>query len=592
MANLFAKKSMDVLTAEASATGVGTLKRSLGPFQLTALGIGAVIGAGIFVMAGLGAHYAGPGLMLSFVLSGLGCAFAGLCYAEFAAMIPLAGSAYTYAYATLGELIAWIIGWDLTLEYAMGASTVSSGWSNYFVELLDIFRIKFPLWLAYDHWTALSKAVETCQPSDDGRPAIPPSSPARRSTSRSVGLLKAAPTAAMMAQAHDRACTRPSSSATRSASTFPPFSSLWPSPRCWPSAFRRAAKFNTGIVAIKVAVVLLVLGLGSHYVHPANWGARGTPSRPTDSPASARARPTSSSPTSDSTPSPPPRRRPRTRSAICPSASSLSLVICTVLYIGVAAVLTGMVPWQQVNIEAPIARAFFDRGLAWARDIITLGALAGLTSVMLVMLLGQTRVLYAMANDGLLPRRPFAASPSPLPHALQKYHSSSGLLAGDRRRAHPHRRHRQDGQHRHPAGLRHRLHLHPRPAPHRPGQARPFRTPWVPLVPVLGVLFNGYMMVKLGWVNWTRLIVWLIIGLIVYFIYGRSTAACSAASSPKTPQRRTTNKGAAKAAAIEQCRDGAWQRGLFFLQPRLPSRMWPPWCDRWMNLWFYRECEQ
>ena len=160
MANLFAKKSMDVLTAEASATGAGTLKRSLGPFQLTALGIGAVIGAGIFVMAGLGAHYAGPGLMLSFVLSGLGCAFAGLCYAEFAAMIPLAGSAYTYAYATLGELIAWIIGWDLTLEYAMGASTVSSGWSNYFVELLDIVHIKFPLWLAYDHWTALGKAVE------------------------------------------------------------------------------------------------------------------------------------------------------------------------------------------------------------------------------------------------------------------------------------------------------------------------------------------------------------------------------------------------------------------------------------------------
>src|ERR1700761_9549613 len=160
MANLFAKKSMNVLMAEAGATGEGTLNRSLGPFQLTALGVGAVIGAGIFVLAGLGAHYAGPGLMLSFVLSGLGCAFAGLCYAEFAAMIPLVGSAYTYAYATLGELIAWIIGWDLPLEYAMGASTVSSGWSNHFVEFLNIFHLRFPLWLAYDHWTGLKLATD------------------------------------------------------------------------------------------------------------------------------------------------------------------------------------------------------------------------------------------------------------------------------------------------------------------------------------------------------------------------------------------------------------------------------------------------
>src|SRR6201985_134439 len=147
---LFAKKPISVLLAEAQETGEHSLKRTLGPFQLTALGVGAVIGAGIFVLAGLGAHYAGPGLMLSFVLSGLGCAFAALCYAEFAAMIPLAGSAYTYAYATLGEIFAWIIGWDLTLEYAMGASTVSSGWSNHFIELLDMLHLKIPLWLAHD----------------------------------------------------------------------------------------------------------------------------------------------------------------------------------------------------------------------------------------------------------------------------------------------------------------------------------------------------------------------------------------------------------------------------------------------------------
>src|SRR5712671_1530602 len=153
---LFAKKPMSMLLTESKEAGEHSLKRTLGAVQLTALGVGAIIGAGIFVLSGLGAHYAGPGLMLSFVVSGLGCAFAGLCYAEFAAMIPLAGSAY--AYATLGELIAWIIGWDLTLEYAMGASTVSSGWSNHFVELLDIFHVKMPLWLAYDHWTGLRQA--------------------------------------------------------------------------------------------------------------------------------------------------------------------------------------------------------------------------------------------------------------------------------------------------------------------------------------------------------------------------------------------------------------------------------------------------
>src|SRR6201987_1450984 len=158
---LFVKKPMNMLLSEAGETGEHSLKRTLGAVQLTALGVRAVIGAGIFVLSGLGAHYAGPALMFSFIISGLGCAFAGLCYAEFAAMIPLAGSAYTYAYATLGELFAWIIGWDLTLEYAMGASTVSSGWSSHFIELLDILHIKMPLWLAYDHWTALHTAEST-----------------------------------------------------------------------------------------------------------------------------------------------------------------------------------------------------------------------------------------------------------------------------------------------------------------------------------------------------------------------------------------------------------------------------------------------
>jgi basic amino acid/polyamine antiporter, APA family len=184
---LFAKKTLERLFAESRESGEHSLKKTLGPFQLTALGVGAVIGAGIFVFSGLGAHYAGPGLMLSFVISGLGCAFAALCYAEFAAMIPLAGSAYTYAYATLGELFAWIIGWDLTLEYAMGASTVSSGWSNHFIELLDIFHIRMPLWLAYDHWTGLAQAQkmvarQMARAADHLPPPGPSRAPRRRAS--------------------------------------------------------------------------------------------------------------------------------------------------------------------------------------------------------------------------------------------------------------------------------------------------------------------------------------------------------------------------------------------------------------------------
>src|SRR3981189_1981099 len=199
---LFAKKTLEMLLAESKETGEHSLKRTLGPFQLTGLGVGAVIGAGIFVLAGLGAHYAGPGLMLSFVLSGLGCAFAGLCYAEFAAMIPLAGSAYTYAYATLGELFAWIIGWDLTLEYAMGASTVSSGWSNHFIELLNIFHLKMPLWLAYDHWTALGTA-EKIVAREMARTADPSLVPGSQAFLDKVTAIMAMHSPELLQRAHD-----------------------------------------------------------------------------------------------------------------------------------------------------------------------------------------------------------------------------------------------------------------------------------------------------------------------------------------------------------------------------------------------------
>src|SRR5579875_2168489 len=271
MANLFAKKSMKVLLAEAGAEGEGTLQRSLGPFQLTALGIGAVIGAGIFVLAGLGAHYAGPGLMLSFVLSGLGCAFAGLCYAEFAAMIPLAGSAYTYAYATLGEIVAWIIGWDLTLEYAMGASTVSSGWSNHFIELLNIFHLKMPLWLAYDHWTAVGVAENNIarQIVEAANPALQPGTQAFMDR---VTAVTSAQSAELVRRTHELLAA-PHLFGHEIGFNLPAFLIALIITAILVIGIKESARFNDAIVVTKVGVVLFVILLGFHYVNTANWGS-------------------------------------------------------------------------------------------------------------------------------------------------------------------------------------------------------------------------------------------------------------------------------------------------------------------------------
>ena len=518
MPNLFARKSMSVLLAEAKAEGSHTLERTLGPFQLTALGIGAVIGAGIFVLAGLGAHYAGPGLMLSFVLSGLGCAFAGLCYAEFAAMIPLAGSAYTYAYATLGELIAWIIGWDLTLEYAMGASTVSSGWSNHFIELMEIFHIRFPLWLAYDHWTGLGVALDQVARSVMGS-QFPSLVAGSQAYITKLGELKAAPTADMLARAH-QVLGAPLIAGHEIGINLPAFLIALVVTTILAIGIKESAKFNATIVVIKVAVVLFVLGLGAHYVSAANWGHDWHTFAPygfggigagaayiffayIGFDAVSTTAQEAKNPQRD-----------------LPIGIISSLVVCTLLYIGVAAVLTGMVPWAQVNIEAPIARAFLDRNLVWASDIITLGALAGLTSVMLVMLLGQTRVLYAMANDGLLPKR-FFAEIHPRFRTPFKNTFLVGSLAGIVGALTP------------IDDIGKMVNIGTLLAfvivcisivilrRTEPDRVRPFRTPLVPLVPILGVIFNGYMMIKLGWLNWARLIVWLFIGLVVYFTYGR-----------------------------------------------------------------------
>src|ERR1700690_1675906 len=518
MANLFARKPLKMLMSEAGETGEHSLKRTLGPVQLTALGIGAVIGAGIFVMSGLGAHYAGPGLMLSFVISGLGCAFAALCYAEFAALIPLAGSAYTYAYATLGEFIAWIIGWDLTLEYAMGASTVSSGWSNHFIEFLQIFHLKMPLWLAYDPWTALRTAEKVLAP-PKGPPADPGLLGGAQAFLNRVGEIVTANSPELLQRAHDLVGA-PHLFGFEVGFNLPAFCIALIITAILVVGIKESASFNSTIVIIKVAVVLFVILLGMKYIQVGNWGHDWSSFAPMGFggigagaayiffayigfDAVSTTAQEAKNPQRD-----------------LPIGIIASLIVCTILYILVSAVLTGMVPWREINIEAPLAVAFLDRGLTKASYLITIGALAGLTSVMLVMLLGQTRVLYSMANDGLLPRKFFAAI-HPRFRTPYKNTILVGLLAAIVGSVTP------------IDDIGKMVNIGTLLAfvivciavlvlrRTNPDQPRPFRTPWVPFVPVMGILFNGYMMYKLGWINWARLIIWLVIGMVIYFTYSR-----------------------------------------------------------------------
>jgi APA family basic amino acid/polyamine antiporter len=516
MSNLLATKPLNLLMEEARETGEHSLKRTLGVFQLTALGVGAIIGAGIFVMVGLGAQYAGPGLTLSFVLSGFGCAFAGLCYAEFAAMIPLAGSAYTYAYATLGELLAWIIGWDLTLEYAMGASTVSSGWSNHFIELLNLVHIKMPLWLSYDHWTAL-KTAENVIARQMAQAANPTLGTTTQAFLDKVSAIVSAQSPELLQRAHEL-LGAPQLFGAEIGFNLPAFLIALVITAILVRGIKESARFNTTIVVIKVSVVLFVIALGSHYINRANWGMDWHSYAPhgfagigagaayiffayIGFDAVSTTAQEAKNPQRD-----------------LPIGMIASLAICTVLYIAVAGVLTGMVHWQQINIEAPVAVAFLDRGLPIAANIITLGALAGLTSVMLVMLLGQTRVLYSMANDGLLPKKFFAAV-HPKFRTPWKNTILVGLLAAIVGSVTPIEK---IGQMVNIGTLLAFVIVSISVMVLRytnPDQPRPFRTPWVPLVPILGVIANGYMMIKLGKWNWIRLVVWLGIGLIVYFTY-------------------------------------------------------------------------
>jgi basic amino acid/polyamine antiporter, APA family len=466
---IWAKKSIASLRAEADA---GTLRRVLGPVNLTTLGVGAIIGAGIFVLTGqAAAQYAGPAITMSFVFAGIACAFAGLCYAELASMIPVAGSAYTYSYATMGELLAWIIGWDLILEYSLGASTVAVGWSGYVVSFLRDLGIVIPPQFT----SAAGSALE------GGGTAI---------FNLPAAIITLAVTALLVL------------------------------------GIRESARANATIVIIKVAVVLLFIGFGISYMHSENL----TPYIPANTgefgqygwsgimrgagviffayigfDAVSTAAQEAKNPQRD-----------------MPIGILGSLVICTILYIAVAAVLTGIVPYTQLNVADPIAVGIDATGLAWLRPLVKMGAIAGLSSVILVMLMAQPRIFYTMSHDGLLPSVFAKIHPKfRTPHITTIMTGvvvaiASGLF---------------------PIGILGELVsigtllafvlvcagvLVLRRT--NPDVERPFRTPGMPLVPILGVLSCLYLMAGLPWPTWERLLIWLAIGLAIYFLYGRANA--------------------------------------------------------------------
>ena len=468
---LMARKSVSDIIASGEAEG-RSLAKALGPFSITAMGIGAIIGAGIFVLTGTAAaHFAGPGIMLSFVVGGIACAFVGLCYAELAALLPVCGSTYTYTYATLGELAAWIIGWDLVLEYAMGASTVAVGWSGYVVSLLHNVGIDLPLAFATAPGTQVKLADGSAVAGIVNMPAA-----------LIIGIL----TAMLML------------------------------------GTKESARLNNIMVAIKLSVVLAFILLGVGFIHTANWhpfipdntgefghfgwsgvlrGASvvffafiGFDAVSTCAQEAKR-----------------PQRD-------MPIGILGSLVICTILYIVVSAVLTGLVPFAELGVPDPIAKGVDVIGVGWFSVLIKLGALVGLTTVILVLLYGQSRIFFTMSNDGLLPplfsrvhsrlRTPYlsqlmigiivavVAALTPI-DILGEMVSIGTLFAfvlvcG----AVVYLRH-SDAE-----------------------VARPFRVPNVPWVPLLGIVFCLLLMVGLPLVTWMRLIIWLVIGLVVYFGYG------------------------------------------------------------------------
>jgi APA family basic amino acid/polyamine antiporter len=486
MANqLFAKKSLEVLLEEMK--GEHRLRRVLGPVTLTALGIGAVIGAGIFVATGEAAHdKAGPALMVSYAVAGVTCIFAALCYAEFASMAPVAGSAYTYAYTTMGELLAWIIGWDLVLEYAVGAATVANGWSSYFQAVLAKLNLSFPAFLQKAP-LIFNKTTEHFELTDSviNLPAV---------------LVVAVVTAVLV------------------------------------KGISESAGFNALMVFIKVAAVIFVILVGAYYVNPANWepfapkGWTGISffGHPVHG-ESEGGKPVGMLAgaaiiffayigfDSVSTHAEEARRPQRD----VPIGIIASLIVCTALYLGVVAVLTGMVRYDQIDVNAGVSDAFKKVGLSWAEFIIATAGVAGITSVLLVMMLSAPRVFLAMARDGLLPPNFFAAV-HPRFRTPWKSTILVGLFVGTLTGLLP------------IDALLELTNIGTLFAfvivsaavlimrRTNPGAARPFRCPLVPIVPVLGIAMCLLLMFSLPAANWYRLIGWMALGLCIYSFYGRN----------------------------------------------------------------------
>jgi APA family basic amino acid/polyamine antiporter len=510
MANLLATKPLDMLMQEASEVGEHSLKRALGPVNLVTLGIGAIIGAGIFVLTGAAAaQYAGPAIMLSYILAGTGCAFAGLCYAEFASLIPIAGSAYTYGYATLGEIFAWIIGWDLILEYAFGAATVASGWSSTLVAFLQDYGISLPpqicdvpgaKWALFDgRWSP-----ETALSADQ------------------------------LAHATQHVTT---------SFNLVAFLAILAVTTLLIIGIKESANFNTTVVFIKLFAVLTFIAVAGAFVvkHPeiarANWKTFLPPNTGTfgaygwsgvlraagvvffayigfDAVSTAA-------------------QEARNPQKDMPKGILGSLAICTVLYILVSGLLTATVHYDRLNIGAPVSLAMRETGVRWGSYIVNAGALAGLSTVMLVMLLGQSRVFYSMANDGLLWK--WAGDIHPKFRTPWKSTAVVGLCVAIVGSLVP------IGQLGQLVSIGTLLAfiivcagvmiLRKR----RPELARPFKTPWMPFTPIMGILVSLGLMLGLNALTWVRLVVWLAIGMVIYFTYGRKHSKVQLALANKVP---------------------------------------------------------